>query len=58
MATKSILKNIRIKDAKAARRLVGAMERSQEKQPRPVVVKRSVSEATREEVRAIFGGKK
>jgi len=58
MSTKSILKNVYIKDPDSARKLVNAMERSQEKQVKPVTVNRAVSEATREEVRVMFSKKK
>lgn len=57
MATKSVLKTVHIKDAKAARRLASALENAKGKQSQEVRMSRSVSTASREEVRSIFGEK-
>ena len=57
MATKSILKNVTIKDANAARRLVNALEHAEGKRSKRVALSRTVSSAKKEEIRALFGGK-
>lgn len=56
MATKSILKNISIKDNASARNLARALEHAGEKHDKPVDIGHAVSEASREDVRLIFNG--
>lgn len=55
MATKSILKTIHIKDRKAASALVCALENAKGKHSRDVVMSRSYSEASRSDIRKMFG---
>ena len=57
MATKSILKNISIKDNASARHLADALEHANEKREKTVDINHAVSEASREEIRFIFGRK-
>ncbi len=57
MATKSILKNVSLKGDAAVRRLVRALESARKKTSKPVTFQRSVSEATREDIRKMFGHK-
>ena len=55
MATKSIYKDIRIKDSKLASGFVRALERAETKQPAYVVVSKRVSEIKDPEIiKAIF----
>jgi hypothetical protein len=54
MATKSILKTVYIKDSETARRLANALENASQWKTEPVNYKRSVSTATRKEIRAMF----
>ena len=55
MATKSILKTVHIKDKKAAAALVGALENAKNKTAKEVRMSRSSSEASREEIKKMFG---
>lgn len=55
MATKSILKTVHIKDNVSARRLASALENASKKHSAPVVFKCKVSDATSEEIEAMFG---
>ena len=57
MATKSILKTIHIKDRRSIQALVRALEHAQGKSAQPVKFQRSVSEASREEIKKMFGAK-
>lgn len=57
MATKSILKNIHIKSQKSSKALIRALENAKGKGYKPVEYSRSVSEASREDIRKIFGDK-
>lgn len=54
MATKSALKTVYIKDAKSAGKLVRAMENAKGKNSCDVHMSRSVSTATKEDIRKIF----
>lgn len=54
MATKSIFKNITIKDRQLGRRLIDALEHAQTPKPDPVIIKKKVRELTRAEIRDIF----
>lgn len=55
MATKSILKSIRVKDRRTAFRLVRALENAEKKGREPVATTRTFSDASREEIRKMFG---
>ena len=55
MATKSILKTIHIKEPGAAAALVGALEHAKGKSEKEVVFERSSSEASRADIRKMFG---
>lgn len=57
MATKSVLKSINIKDKKSALSLVRALENAQYKGRQIVKQDRAISEASREEIRKMFGAK-
>ena len=56
MATKSILKNVPIKDKKSACYLVSALESAHGKHSQEVQHQRSHSDASREDIRKMFGG--
>lgn len=55
MATKSILKSINIKRKKSALSLISAVENASGKHSKEVIYSRPCSEASREEIRAMFG---
>lgn len=55
MATKSVLKSIEIRDKKTAQALISALENAKGKHAKPVEHQRAFSDATRDEVRKIFG---
>jgi len=55
VATKSILKNVDIKDKKFARSFIYALEQSQNKKVKEVQLSRTCSEATAEEIKLLFG---
>ncbi len=55
MATKSILKTIHIKNKKSALALVNALENACGKQEKKVAMSRPHSDASREEIRQMFG---
>lgn len=57
MATKSILKNITIKDKATTRSLVNALENAGEKQAKEVEFSRGVRQADRDLIRTVFGEK-
>lgn len=54
MATKSILKTVYIKDNETAKKLANALENACRKNEKTVHFKRSVSTATRKEIREMF----
>lgn len=54
MATKSILKTVYIRDNETARKLAGALENASQKTTKPVVFKRSVSQASQKDIRDMF----
>ncbi len=56
MATKSILKDINIKDKKTVAALVNALEHASGKKAQDVKRERSYSEASRAEIKKMFGG--
>lgn len=58
MATKSVLKSIHIKNKKSAARLVSAMENAEKKKSQNVEQTRMFSDASREEIRKMFGADK
>lgn len=58
MATKSILKTIRIKDAKRAGKFALALENAAGKRARDVTVSRRVTNASRDDIQKMFGGGK
>lgn len=58
MATKSVLKNVDIKTRTSALALVNALENAKGKSAKPVVTKRTFSDASREEIKKMFGGSK
>lgn len=55
MATKSVLKNVHIRDKKSALRLVNALENAAGKRSKEVMQTRSFSDASKEEIRKMFG---
>lgn len=55
MATKSVLKTVDIKTRDSALALVNALENAKGKHTRPVAANRSFSDASREEIRKMFG---
>lgn len=55
MATKSILKNVNIKDKKTAEQFTVAMENAHKKKAKAIKTTRGVSEASREDIRRMFG---
>lgn len=57
MATKSILKTVHIKDNTSARRLANALSNAYDVQRQPVVFKCKVSDASDDEIKAMFGDK-
>ena len=56
MATKSILKNITIKNAKQCRSLLKALEGSRKTNPKPVIYQRPVKTLNAADVKLLFGG--
>ena len=58
VATKSVLKTIDIKKRKTALALVNALENAKGKHAQPVVNRRTFSDASREEIRKMFGDNK
>ncbi len=56
MATKSILKTIHIKNRRSANALAQALENANKKKAKVVVMTRTYSNASREEIRKIFEG--
>lgn len=58
MATKSILKNIVIKDRKSSSSLINALEQAKNKEAKEVNFSRSVYTADDETIKKMFGDKK
>lgn len=58
MATKSILKNIDIKDRRLGRAFVSALENAENKASKEVNYSKACTTATRSQVKTIFGGRK
>lgn len=57
MATKSILKNVTIRDNNSAQRLARALENAGIRRDKAVDMGHAVSEASRDEIRHMFGKK-
>lgn len=57
MATKSILKNINIKDKRVGRSLVSSLEKAKDKETTVVVMSKKVKEIKGDEIGALFGRK-
>ena len=55
MATKSILKNVNIRNRKDASALARAMENAHSVKSQPITMSRPVSEATGDEIKKMFG---
>lgn len=55
MATKSILKNINIKGKRMGRNFISALETSQNKPGKKVVVGKSCSVLKKEQIKSLFG---
>ncbi|NLL67111.1 MAG: hypothetical protein GX236_05345 [Clostridiaceae bacterium] len=55
MATKSILKNINIKEKHMGRSLVNALERAEEKTTDEVTISKSCSDVRRDQIKTLFG---
>lgn len=58
MATKSVLKSVDIKTRESALALVNALENAKGKHAQPVTKTRTFSDASREEIRKMFGATK
>lgn len=58
MATKSVLKNIDLKTRKSAVALVNALENAKGKSSQLVTQQRTFSDASREEIKKMFGAVK
>ena len=58
MATKSVLKSVDIKTKKSAAALVNALENAKGKGAKTVTATRTFSDASREEIRKMFGDRK
>ena len=56
MATKSVLKNIMIKDRRSAHNLVKALEHASGKQSRDVTISRTCNEMHKDDIRKLLGG--
>ena len=56
MATKSVLKNIMIKDRRSAHNLVKALEHASGKQSKDVTISRTCKEMNKDDIRKMFGG--
>ena len=55
VATKSVLKSVRIKDKTSAYRLVNTLEHAEGKRSKVVMHSRTFSDASRDEIRKMFG---
>lgn len=56
MATKSILKNIHIRDKRAAWNLVNALENAKKKKGKEVILSKNLNEIKGEKIKEFFGG--
>jgi len=57
MATKSILKNINIREKHMGRSLVNALERAENKSVNEVTISKSCSNVRRDQIKTLFGVK-
>ena len=55
MATKSILKNITIKDRRVGRDFVTALETAHKKKSKDVIITKKCSDVKREDIKSMFG---
>lgn len=55
MATKSILKNVNIKNRKTAASLINALENASKKGSKEIVYSRAIRSASSEDIKKIFG---
>lgn len=58
MATKSILKNVDIKDKHLARSLISALENASKKKSKDISLSRTYSDVRGEKIKDIFGSKR
>lgn len=58
MATKSIYKNVTVTDKSFGRALISALESAEKKKTKKVDIKKPFSEATKEQIKEIFGENK
>ena len=58
MATKSILKTVHVKSPLAARKLASALENAKKKASKEVRLSKGCSEASRDEIKKMFEGRK
>ena len=58
MATKSILKNVDVKDKNLAKSLVSALENASKKKSKDVSLSRTYSDVRGEKIKDIFGSKR
>jgi hypothetical protein len=58
MATKSILKNINIEDKKSGQSFISALENSQKKSCKEVVITKACSNIKRDKIKSMFGAGK
>ena len=58
MATKSVYKEIRVKDKKFCRSIVSALENAQRKRGNEVVLSKSVRTIPKDSIKEFLGGKK
>ena len=56
MATKSILKNIHIRDKRSAWNLVNALENAKKKKGKEVILSKNLNEIKGEKIKEFFGG--
>lgn len=55
MATKSILKNVDVRDVNLGRNLIHALENAMNKKSEEVVLSKAYTELTRDQISKIFG---
>ncbi len=56
MATKSIIKDVVIKDPKLSRRLIVALEQAENKHCIPITMKKRVNLVERDQIKTLFTG--
>ncbi len=57
MATKSILKNIDIKDRRMGRAIISALENAEGKKSKQVIMSRTFKEIKGDKIKSLFGDK-